>query len=221
MRDLPTRNSSGSQALNVMRRPTFIAKQAARPSGLVGRMLTSIMALETKRFNSEVLEHVLIGPGQHILEIGFGHGHTLQRVATAHPEARFAGIDHAEDMVTLVARRCSSLIRDGRLDIRAGTSQSLPWPNESFDWVFAVHTIYFWQDLLTHLLEIHRVLVPGGRVVLGFREKNAMTEKALPAEVYDLRSVQDVTNLLRDGGFAPHINGDHVSGLWIAEGTRA
>jgi ubiquinone/menaquinone biosynthesis C-methylase UbiE len=202
-----------------MRRPSFIAKQASRPSGLAGRMLTAIMALETKRFNSEVLEHVRVRPGQHILEIGFGHGYTLRRVAAAHPEARFAGIDHAEDMVAMVARRCSSLIRDGRLDIRAGTSESLPWPNASFDCVFAVHTIYFWHDLLTHLSEIRRVLVPGGRVVLGFREKNATTEKALPAEVYNLRSAQNVADLLRAAGFAPQIESDHRSGLWIAEGT--
>jgi len=204
-----------------MRRPTFIAKQASRPSGLAGRVLTAIMALETKRFNSEVLERVLVRPGQRILEIGFGHGYTLQRVATAHPEARFAGIDHAEDMVAMVARRCSSLIRDGRLDIRTGTSRSLPWPNESFDWVFAVHTIYFWHDPSTHLSEIHRVLVAGGHLVLGFREKNAMTEKALPAEVYDLRSAQEVADLLRAAGFASQIDDAHESGLWIAKGTRA
>ena len=48
--------------MNVMRRPTFIAKQASRPTGLAGRVLTAIMALETKRFNSEVLKRVLVRP---------------------------------------------------------------------------------------------------------------------------------------------------------------
>jgi hypothetical protein len=48
-----------------------------------------------------------------------------------------------------------------------------------------------------------------------------MTEKALPAEVYDLRSTQEVANLLQQGGFASRVASAKESGLWIAEGTRA
>jgi ubiquinone/menaquinone biosynthesis C-methylase UbiE len=203
-----------------MQRPTFIARQAARPSGLVGRVLTTIMALETKRFNSSVLEQLRIVPGQRILEVGFGHGRTLRRAAIAHPKARFAGIDHADDMVTLVADRCRSLVEQGRLELRAGSSASLPWPDGSFDMVYAVHTIYFWDEPVKHLSEIHRVLAPGGRVVLGFRERNTMTEQMLPAEVYNLRSMQEVADLLRNSEFAPQIDSENESGLWIVEGAR-
>jgi hypothetical protein len=62
-------------------------------------------------------------------------------------------------------------------------------------------------------------VVPTSRPWLS--KKNAMTEKALPAEVYDLRSAQEVANLLQEGGFASRVASAKESGLWIAEGTRA
>lgn len=43
--------------------------------------------------------------------------------------------------------------------------------------MLAVHTIYFWDELPAGLREIHRVLVPGGRVVLAF----APSSMACPA----------------------------------------
>ena len=106
------------------------------------------------------------------------------------------------------------------LELRAGSSAALPWPDGSFDTVYAVHTIYFWDDPAKHLSEIHRVLAPGGRAVLGFRERNTMTEKALPAEVYNLRSMQEVADLLRNVGFVPKIDSENELGLWIVEGSR-
>lgn len=159
-----------------MRRPVFVARQAERPTGLLGRALGAIMALETRSLNEEVVHRLAIAPGEHILEIGFGHGRTLERAAKATPGARFAGIDHAESMVAAVSRRAYRLVEVGRLELRAGDSSALPWPDGTFDGGFAVHTIYFWRELGRHLVEIYRVLRPGGRLVLGFRERTRQVE---------------------------------------------
>src|SRR6266516_305790 len=134
-----------------MRRPTFIARQAAHPRGLLGRALVTIMAIETRALNDEVLRRLAIAPGERILEIGFGHGRTLERAAKKNPSARFAGIDHAADMAAAIGRRCAALVEAGRLEVRVGDSATLPWPDESFDGVFAVHTVYFWEDPGRHL----------------------------------------------------------------------
>ena len=42
------------------------------------------MAMETRALNDEVLRHLAIAPRERILEIGFGHGRTLERAARAH-----------------------------------------------------------------------------------------------------------------------------------------
>src|SRR6185295_1059533 len=79
----------GSQELISVRRPVFIARQAERPTGLLGRALGAIMALETRSLNDEVLQRLAIAPSERILEIGFGHGRTLERAARASTGARF------------------------------------------------------------------------------------------------------------------------------------
>jgi ubiquinone/menaquinone biosynthesis C-methylase UbiE len=204
-----------------MHRPTFIARQASRPSGLVGRALGAIMFFETRALNDEVLRRLAIRPGERILEIGFGHGRTLERAARMHTDTSFAGLDHAEDVVATLARRCAPLVKSGRLELRAGDSAALPWPDASFDGAFAVHTLYFWQHPERDLAEIARVLKPGGRLLLAFRERTPEAEAAFPAEIYRFRSKDEVTALLGGAGFTVEMFGGPQGNLWIAEGRRA
>jgi ubiquinone/menaquinone biosynthesis C-methylase UbiE len=203
-----------------MRRPRFIARQAECPSGLFGRVLGAIMAVETRALNDEVLRHLAVAPGERILEIGFGHGRTLERAAKATPDARLAGIDHAEDMVAALSRRARRLIADGRLEVRAGDSDALPWPEATFDGAFAVHTIYFWSEPSRHLAEIHRVLRAGGRLVLAFRDRTPDVEARVPPDIYHLRSRDEVLALLTAAGFETTASAGPGSGMWIADARK-
>ena len=203
-----------------MRRPRFIARQAERPSGVFGRVLGAIMAVETRALNDEVLRHLGIAPGERILEIGFGHGRTLERAAKATPNARFAGIDHAEDIVAALSRRARRLVDEGRLELRACDSSALPWPDATFDGAFAVHTIYFWPDPARHLAEIHRVLRPGGRLLLGFRDRTPDVEASVPPDIYHLRSRDEVLALLTAAGFETTASAGSGRNLWIADARK-
>jgi len=200
-----------------VRRPVFIARQAERPTGLLGRALGAIMALETRSLNDEVLQRLAIAPSERILEIGFGHGRTLERAANANTGARFAGIDHAQDMVAMVARRAHRLVEAGRLELRAGDSSTLPWPEATFDGAYAVHTIYFWEDPGGHLAEVRRVLRPGGRLVLGFLERSPEVERRVPPEIYHLRSCDEVLALVTAAGLDPSATRGRGPGLWVVE----
>jgi ubiquinone/menaquinone biosynthesis C-methylase UbiE len=205
----------------VVRRPNFIARQAGHPSGLLGRALGAVMAIETRALNDEVLRRLAIAPGEHILEIGFGHGRTLERAALAHADAQFAGVDHATDMVEALGRRARPLIEAGRLDVRAAASDLLPWPDSSFDAAYAVHTIYFWKHPERDLAEIRRVLRPEGRLLLGFHERTPAVEAALPAEVYTHRSASEVEGLVSTAGFSSALFPGPASGLWVLEARAA
>jgi ubiquinone/menaquinone biosynthesis C-methylase UbiE len=179
------------------------------------------MALETRALNDEILRRLGVASGERILEIGFGHGRTLERAAKANPRARFAGIDHAADMVAALARRARRRVEEGHLEVRAGDSSALPWSDATFDGVFAVHTIYFWRHPERDLAEIRRVLRPGGRLLLGFRERTPEVEAALPAEIYHLRSADEVAALLRAAELVPSLSHSLAPGLWVAQARVA
>ncbi len=185
-----------------MQRSSFIARQASRPAGWVGRLLLRVMARETSKLNRQVLDALAPADGERVLEIGFGHGRTIVDAARLAPTARFAGIDISPDAKRVAARRCRDLIEAGRVELRSGDAATLPWDTESFDAAYSVHTIYFWPEPATQLAEARRILRRGGRLVLGLRERSDEAIARFPASTYRFYSNDEVAGLLAAAGFA-------------------
>jgi ubiquinone/menaquinone biosynthesis C-methylase UbiE len=185
-----------------MKRPGFIARQSGHPSGMLGRIIAWIMARETSDLNRQALELMSLAPDDRVLEIGFGHGRTVQRLAAAVPDGRVTGIDVSESMAKLAIRRNRAAIADHRVDLQTGDAASLPFDAAQFDKALSVHTLYFWPDPLACLREIGRVLRPGGRLVLGFTRKDSPHAASFPDDVYSFYRDDEVEQLLLDAGLA-------------------
>ena len=186
-----------------MKRPGFIARQGRQPSGLLGQVVGRIMAAETHAANLAALDLLDLAADDDVLEVGFGHGRTLAEAARRVTRGHLAGIDPSEVMLQIARRRNAAALRGGRMDLKLGVSQALPWADGHFDKAYAVHTIYFWPQPARDLAEIHRVLKPGGRLVLGFRPgEDAGFARTFPADVYNIRTIAEVERLVSDAGFA-------------------
>lgn len=184
-----------------MRRPEWIARQSGQPSGIFGRLLAWIMEHETAAHNASALGALDLAPTDRVLEVGFGHGRTIEALAKAVPMGKLAGIDHSPAMLHLATERCARLPHDTRPDLRCGTSAELPWPNESFDKVLAVHTTYFWADPEAHLREVARVLSDNATIVLGFRPADDPACADFPGQVYRFHERAEMHELLDASGF--------------------
>jgi SAM-dependent methyltransferase len=154
------------------------------------------MAVETAGANDLALNLLHVRDVDRVLEIGFGHGHTIERAAARAPRGSVVGVDHSEAMLRAASRRCAALMTAGRVELHRADSAYLPFANSSFDKALAVHTLYFWQPPAPHLCEIRRVLVPGGRLVLGFRPAGTRGAADFPPDVYTFRTPNDVHDLL-------------------------
>src|SRR5437762_2625618 len=110
-----------------MAKPLVIARQSSAPKGFFGRILLRFMGRETRRFNTEVLAAVNASDGDRVLEVGFGHGQTIDTAARAVPGATFAGIDISADALHVAQRRCRRWITAGRVELVAGDAAALPW----------------------------------------------------------------------------------------------
>ncbi len=185
-----------------MRRPEFIARQSARPSGILGRAIAWIMARETAADNAAARRLLEITPTDHVLELGFGHGHNVLELARAASRGFVAGLDHSEEMHALAEALCRTLIASGRVRLSCADSRELPYEDTTFDKAVGVHTVYFWPDPIQQLTELRRVLRPGGRLVLGFRPKEDGASKDFPETVYRFYSQRDVEQMLQAAGFA-------------------
>jgi len=203
-----------------MKRPEFIARQSGNPSGLLGRLIGWIMERETLEQNEAALRTLALDPADRVLEVGYGRGRTLERLAAAVPNGFVAGIDHSSAMHEVAARRCAALITAGRIELRVGDTAALPYPDAAFDKVLAVHTLYFWREPALHLRELYRVLKAGGVCVLAFRSKDDPHAADFPTTVYTFHRPDDVRRLLASVGFADITLSEPLPGLICARAVR-
>ena len=184
-------------------KPEFIARQSSHPRGLLGHLVAFRMSFDTARANRSAVEFLQVGATDSILEIACGHGRTLARVAALAPRGFVAGLDRSEVMLRQARWRNRKLLRQGRVQLHEGESAHIPYPDGRFDKALAVHVLYFLPDPRQDLAEIHRVLRPGGLLVLGFRPKDdPKVVASLPASVYTLYTRAEVEKLLTEAGFA-------------------
>jgi ubiquinone/menaquinone biosynthesis C-methylase UbiE len=107
----------------------------------------------------------MAGPlrGKRVLDVGTGDG--TYAIEAASRGAVVTALDSSP--VMLSAARTRAVKRGLNIDLRAGAVESLPFETASFDIIFAVTVLCFVQDVGSAFRELSRVLVPGGRLVIG------------------------------------------------------
>jgi arsenite methyltransferase len=76
-----------------------------------------------------------------------------------------------------------------------------PFEAASFRKAYTVHTVYFWTSLRTGFVELHRVLSPGGRLVVGFLPKEWMDGMQFPPDLFKMRTPEEVVGAATEAGF--------------------
>jgi SAM-dependent methyltransferase len=109
-----------------------------------------------------------------MLDLGCGPGAAAARIRAARPDLNIVGLDRDAGLLTRARAQLRVLQAD---------AQELPFPSASFD---AVHV----RLLLRHvprpavvLAEVHRVLRPGGRLVIGDSDDGGLVLHPFPDEI--------------------------------------
>lgn len=148
--------------------------------------------------NVEAIDLLGIEPGHRILDIGFGGGVTFPVLLDR--GADVAGIDRSADVVAAAEVDHRRAIEAGRLDVRRGEVEGVPFEDGFFDGVLTVNTVYFWPELDAGLSEIRRVLKPGGRIVIGIRDGSVM--KRVSRDIFAIRTPGELLVALEAAGFS-------------------
>lgn len=179
------------------------ARQLSRPSGLLGKLMGKGMNRDNRRLIYWTLEILDVQQDDKVLEIGFGTGLGIQKAAELASRGWVAGIDLSRTMVEEAKGLNALAITAGRVELREGTSTSLPYSDNQFDKVFAVNVHYFWEDPVSTLQEIGRVMRPGGRLALGFVDKEGIgNQKFTRTGLFKLYSAEETALLLEEAGFS-------------------
>ena len=161
--------------MSIMR--DILLRMFGRPQGALGRMGGIIMARTNAQCGAWVTGLLEIRPAESVLEVGFGPGIVIQRLSNL--AGRVAGIDPSREMVRQARARNVGAIAGGRVDLRYGSVESLPFDSDAFDKAIAINSMQVWPDPLAGLREIGRVVKPGGRIGLGFTRYSGQPSEGL------------------------------------------
>ncbi|MEK6192266.1 MAG: class I SAM-dependent methyltransferase [Chloroflexota bacterium] len=139
----------------------------ARQLGLVTRDRETLEAFDRAYFGfypylSGYLDRFDLA-GRRVLEIGLGYGSLGE--ALARRGADYHGLDIAAGPVRMMQHRLA--MQGGAVDqVRQGSALAMPFPDGTFDYVYAIGCLHHTGDLPRSINEVRRVLVPGGQAVV-------------------------------------------------------
>jgi len=103
-------------------------------------------------------------------------------------------------MLRRARSRFAAQVEAGRLRLTDGSLTAVPLDDDSVDAAITVNTVYFVPELDAACTELARVLRPGGRVVVGIGDPEAMARLQFTSYGFTLRPVSDVSAALRKAG---------------------
>jgi arsenite methyltransferase len=127
---------------------------------LMAMYLTSDMIDQRK----QIIELLKLNPGERVLDVGSGPGFLASEIGeVVGPSGQVCGIDISETLLKIAEARCA---HQPWVEFRQSDAASLPYPDNYFDIVISTQVLEYVTDVYTVLIELDRVLRPGGRVVL-------------------------------------------------------
>lgn len=153
-----------------------IAKQLRKPGGLLAGKVGKEMNISNSFLYDFTIKTMQLQDHESILEIGFGNGKFFDKIFSIANDLEISGLDYSPEMVKAATVNNLSTSASGKLTLRLGSSDNIPFPGNSFDKIFCINVIYFWEQPAAHLKEIHRVLKPGGRFYTSVRRKESLVQ---------------------------------------------
>jgi SAM-dependent methyltransferase len=176
-----------------------IVSQFMHPHGTGGHLAGLVMAHRSsnRRRNLWVVSLLDVQPADRVLEVGFGPGVAVQELSKLVTQGHVLGVDRSEVMVRHARRRNSAAVRAGRVDLRLGSVESLPDFGGPLDKILAVNSMGFWRDPVARLMELRRMLRPGGTLAIASQPRcaGATAETAQRAAI-------EIEVALRGAGFS-------------------
>ncbi|MFC1948199.1 class I SAM-dependent methyltransferase [Chloroflexota bacterium] len=127
-----------------------------------------------RNYAFQALELLSVKEGESILEIGFGTGHCLKKIAASAGETGKAyGVDISPGMLRVTKRRLEKAQLLNRVELHCGDASSLPYDNSIMDGVFMSFTLELFDtpEIPAVLEEMKRVLKPGARIAVAAMSK--------------------------------------------------
>ncbi len=120
-----------------------------------------------RKYTEMALGQLSLQEGETVLEIGFGTGHSLKKIARSiGQKGKAYGIDISSGMLAVARRKLEKAGLRGNVELCCGDATNLPYADNTFDAAFMSFTLELFDtpEIPGVLEEVRRVLRPAGRL---------------------------------------------------------
>jgi ubiquinone/menaquinone biosynthesis C-methylase UbiE len=178
-----------------------LAAQLRQPTGEEGIKTGEWMNRGNVHINLDTLEILNASKDDNILEIGMGNGFFVKNILQKHISIKYTGADFSEPMVNESERINEAWVNNGQATFVLSDMILLPFTNGSFNKIFTINSIYFWDDTVKILAEMKRLLLPKGKLIITFRPKRLMKNYPFTKYGFNLFAKEEALQLLTQNGF--------------------
>jgi ubiquinone/menaquinone biosynthesis C-methylase UbiE len=173
-----------------------LARQLRNPSGENGISTGIKMNNTNSNMINCTLETLKITDNETILEIGPGNGLHLSQLMSLAKNIQYYGVDVSETMITEAKKINAQIVASGKASFLRSDGQLIPFPKNTFDKIFTVNTIYFWENPNQYMAEIIRVLISGGTFSIAFVDKESMEKMPFTQHGFQLYDLERINTFL-------------------------
>lgn len=140
----------------------------------LSRIYSTIEGTFEKKIREKGVKLLDIQEGERVLEIGFGTGYSLAKMARSVGEnGKVYGIDVTPEMIELAQERVEKEGLAGRVELSEGDARDMPYQDNMFDAVYMAEVLELFDtpDIPRVLKESRRVLKPDGRLAVASMSK--------------------------------------------------
>lgn len=178
-----------------------------------GRVLATYMTPDVVEQRRIVLASLDLQPGEAVLDVGSGPGLLAAEMGeVVGSDGNVQGIEPSDSMRAIAEQREPGP-GSAPLEYQPGDATALPFADASFDAVVATQVYEYVEDMPSALAEAHRVLRPGGRLLVLDTDWDSIVWRCNDAErmrrvlaawdehLADPYLPRRLTGLLEDAGF--------------------
>lgn len=179
----------------------LVARQLGHPKGLLGAVIARVLNKGNAPTIAAAVAALELAGTETAADIGFGGGLGLHLLLAA-TAGDVHGVEPSPDMIRRARRSHRRELDAGRLHLHVGTMQALPLAAASLDGWISLNTVYFISDLAPAFADLHRVLRPSGRGVLGVADPGWLDRQPFARHGFLVRPVRRIAGALADAGFS-------------------
>ena len=170
----------------------YFIKQSKFPSGFIGRKMMRLwnkIYLPMVKWSLNEID-ISFFPTL-ILDVGTGNGASTNLLYESYRPSSIYGIDISETAI----KEAKNVYQSGSISFELMNINHLRYKDDTFDFVTAFQTHFHWKNLELSLIEIKRILVSGGKVIM------ACETNKINIYTHEYKNAEEFRKLLDKLGF--------------------